>query len=35
LFVDDATWAKTGVTDLKHLDEKVKKQVDSPKHLRM
>jgi hypothetical protein len=24
-FVDDTTWAKTGVTDLKHLDEKVKK----------
>jgi hypothetical protein len=24
-FLDDTTWAKTGVTDLKHLDEKVKK----------
>jgi hypothetical protein len=31
LFVD----GKTGVTDLKHLDEKFKKQEDSPKHLRM
>jgi hypothetical protein len=35
LYVDDTTWAKTGVTDLKRLDEKVKKQEDSPKHLRM
>jgi 5-bromo-4-chloroindolyl phosphate hydrolysis protein len=26
LFVDDTTWAKTAVTDLKHLDEKVKNQ---------
>jgi len=24
-FVDDTTWAKTGVIDLKHLDEKVNK----------
>jgi hypothetical protein len=33
-FGGDATWTKTGVTDLGHLPEKIKKHESSAEHLR-
>jgi hypothetical protein len=34
LFGGDATWTKTGMTDLGHLPEKIKKHERSAKHIR-
>jgi hypothetical protein len=34
LFGRDTTWTKTGVSAVKHLDEKVEKLEDSEKHLK-